>query len=403
LLDEIASQVGGSFFAFDAAAFCINAAEFADAFSSRYPMTEVAYSYKTNYTPAVCQLANEHGLTAEVVSQFEYQLARHIGVPGTRIIFNGPAKSRDALHLALLEGAQIHADSLGEVVRILDIAQERDIEHVVLGIRCNLPLESCPDSRFGIDTSSEDFSEAVALIRGNPRAELGGLHCHFPARDLDSFRDRAVRMVELASKWWTDSPDFLDIGGGFYGRNPPGLGSAAPTFSDYAEVVTSELIHTFGTGSSTPRLILEPGTALVADSFRYYVRVFEVKDIRGRSLAMTDGSLLELSPHSRSSVLPARIVGATDGSANGRFDVSGYTCIEGDYLSRNLSGIVEVGDWIEYSNVGSYTVSMKPPFIRPASAIVAIDELGDSWRVLRHPQLSQSLIEGFEARYEGHL
>ena len=52
------------------------------AFNTRYPKVQFAWSYKTNYLNAVCNVFHEEGSWAEVVSGFEYQKATKNGVPG---------------------------------------------------------------------------------------------------------------------------------------------------------------------------------------------------------------------------------------------------------------------------------------------------------------------------------
>lgn len=47
---------------------------------------------KTNYLAAICALFHREGAIAEVVSEIEYEKARKLGVDGSDIIFNGPAK-----------------------------------------------------------------------------------------------------------------------------------------------------------------------------------------------------------------------------------------------------------------------------------------------------------------------
>ena len=59
------------------------------AFKTRYPKVQFAWSYKTNYINAVCNVFHQEGSWAEVVSVFEYQKALRNGVPGDKIIFNG--------------------------------------------------------------------------------------------------------------------------------------------------------------------------------------------------------------------------------------------------------------------------------------------------------------------------
>ncbi|MCK4923160.1 MAG: hypothetical protein KAS71_19065, partial [Bacteroidales bacterium] len=77
-------------------------------FKSKYPKVQFAWSYKTNYLDAVCKTFHQEGSWAEVVSNFEYEKARSLGVPGDKIIFNGPYKNRQILETAINENARIH-------------------------------------------------------------------------------------------------------------------------------------------------------------------------------------------------------------------------------------------------------------------------------------------------------
>ncbi len=77
------------------------------AFRSRYPSTQFAWSYKTNYLNAICQVFRDEGCIAEVVSDFVYEKARKLGYAGAEIVFNGPDKPRAILELALSEGALV--------------------------------------------------------------------------------------------------------------------------------------------------------------------------------------------------------------------------------------------------------------------------------------------------------
>ncbi len=52
------------------------------AFSSRYPDVTFGWSYKTNYLNEVCRVFHSLGSIAEVVSEFEYQKARALGIEG---------------------------------------------------------------------------------------------------------------------------------------------------------------------------------------------------------------------------------------------------------------------------------------------------------------------------------
>ena len=85
------------------------------AFSTRYPAVQFAWSYKTHYNNAVCNVFHQEGSWAEVVSGFEYRKALGNGVPGTNIIFNGPDKHADDLKLAIENDSLIHIDHFEEL------------------------------------------------------------------------------------------------------------------------------------------------------------------------------------------------------------------------------------------------------------------------------------------------
>ena len=93
------------------------------AFSSRYPDVQFGWSYKTNYLNEICKVFHKLGSCAEVVSEFEYQKARALGVEGKDIIFNGPYKPYADLKIAVEEGAKIHVDNLSSNWMILKKSQ----------------------------------------------------------------------------------------------------------------------------------------------------------------------------------------------------------------------------------------------------------------------------------------
>ena len=77
----------------------------ANSLSSRWPKHVIAYSFKTNYAVASSNFLEEIGAWAEVVSGREYQMARELGYPGERIVYNGPFNTANELERAQMEGA----------------------------------------------------------------------------------------------------------------------------------------------------------------------------------------------------------------------------------------------------------------------------------------------------------
>jgi diaminopimelate decarboxylase len=170
------------------------------------------------------------------------------------------------------------------------------------------------------------------------------------------------------------------------------------SFEDYARVITSLVKAAYPSPHDQPWIILEPGTALVANTMNYWTRVVAVKKIESRAIAIVDGSIHELSPNSRQSRNPTfhvqvdPIIDAISEPCH----VVGYTCIEDDYLSKDYLSEISKDDFLGYSHVGSYNVVMKPPFIRPASAVLELDQNGEILNVFRETQTIGDIFSGFQ-------
>ncbi len=119
------------------------------AFKTRYPKVQFAWSYKTNYMNAVCNVFHQEGSWAEVVSGFEYQKAIKNGVPGNKVIFNGPDKTDEDLMSAIKNNSPIHIDHLDELYRLTELAEEMKARPNV-AIRVNMDTGIYPIwDRFG--------------------------------------------------------------------------------------------------------------------------------------------------------------------------------------------------------------------------------------------------------------
>jgi diaminopimelate decarboxylase len=285
----------------------------------------------------------------------------------------------------------------------MTVASEAPQRGFSVGLRCNFAVAEDCTSRFGFDTNGPEFQRVIKGIRSSRNVSLSGLHCHFPNRDLASFRSRTLQMLDIASRVFPSPPAFLNLGGGFFGEMPESMQHTykikPPDFTQYAETICDLLSSTYATSRRKPTLYIEPGTALVADTQKFYTTVISLKNIKGRRIATVAGSIFNISPHSRVRHLPVRVISSQGGNAAARtaekYDIAGYTCIEDDYLTRGLSGPLKVGDFLEYSNVGSYSIVMKPPFILPNVPILEISEERGEVFVIRRGESPTNLFESF--------
>ncbi len=115
------------------------------AFRMRYPKVQFAWSYKTNYLDAVCNIFHQEGSWAEVVSGFEYRKAIRNGVPGNLILFNGPDKSEEDLKRAVENHSLIHIDHFDELYTLIELL-EGSANKARVAIRVNMDTGVYPPS-----------------------------------------------------------------------------------------------------------------------------------------------------------------------------------------------------------------------------------------------------------------
>jgi diaminopimelate decarboxylase len=379
LLSLLAARYGQSFYVLHVERFADNFREFRDAFRRYYPATQVAYSYKTNYLPWICRFVDAEGGYAEVVSPMEYELASLAGVRPSRIILNGPFKSAQNLARALHDGALVNLDSPYELELLREASSQLGDAIGRVGVRCNFQLDECTISRFGFD-SGGDLTNAVSAIRSLPNCRLVALHCHYStrSRDVASFRRRTSMMIELSRRLFPDSaPQMIDVGGGFFSKMDTDLraqfGGEVPDYAEYAAAVAPLVAEAFAR-EPRPELVVEPGTALAADAMSFVTRVVDVKTVRGRRIALVDGSIYNTRPTLHQIRLPLRAVSAEPSAEDdAHTDVVGHTCMENDCLAT-YHGPLRPGDFLVFGNVGAYTLVLKPAFIHPCAPVIAYDD-----------------------------
>jgi diaminopimelate decarboxylase len=403
-LQELENKYGDSFYILDIRKFEHNYREFLSCFQSIYPLSNIGYSYKTNYTPQLCKSVQSLGGYAEVVSQMEYDLAIRIGVPPSRIIFNGPLKINDGIENAILAGSIVNLDSVHEVSMVKEIAAKYPEKVIAVGLRCNFDI-GFGVSRFGLDVEGGDLEFAFNTISQLKNCSILGFHCHFstPQKNLESYALRTKKMLELCRLYFPDNPPkFLDLGGGFFGKMSEEFQQQFDyhifSYQEYAEVIASQFANYFSPIGET-ELILEPGLALVADAMQFVVKIADVKTIRSRKVALSTGSVQNIKPNLHNKNLPITVYKDTKKCNLEQLadctDIVGYTCLEYDCLYKNYQGKLSVSDYVVFENVGAYITVFKPPFIRYCPAIVLYDSNSDKFELIKRKEEFQDIFETY--------
>ena len=92
-VESLKRRFGFPLYVFDERGFADNYRALERAMKARCDRYQIAYSFKTNYTPYICSVVKRLGGNAEVVSGMEYAIAKRVGFNDRQILFNGPASS----------------------------------------------------------------------------------------------------------------------------------------------------------------------------------------------------------------------------------------------------------------------------------------------------------------------
>ena len=396
-MSELCDVYGNAFYLLDSKKFSNNFVELSNEFKKIYPNFNIAYSYKTYYTPKLCKIVNENGGYAEVVSEMELEIALRIGVEATKIIWNGPIKNQDKIKQLLLMGGTVNIDSVFEIETIKKIAHQNPNHRLNLGIRCNFDVGDGVISRFGFDIDSIEFEQALDFIKNIENVHLINLQCHFAKRNVEYWPARAKGMATLALRVKERLgyiPDRIDIGGGLFGHMDDTLkaqfSTTIPTYEDYAKAAASVFAEHFP--NLETELLIEPGSALVGDCMKFVGKIETIKTVRNKTFATMLGSQKNIS---MGGVNPPIFVikSGTERKHYENVDIVGYTCIEGDVLYHDYEGDLSVGDYVVFSNCGSYSLVMKPPFILPNFPVIDIS--GNKVELIKRQEYFDDIFHTF--------
>jgi len=380
------------------------------AFTTRYPRVQFAWSYKTNYLNAVCRIFHQEGAWAEVVSGFEYAKALGNGVPGDRILFNGPEKSMADLEAAIRNDSLIHIDHFDEI-RQLTEACERTGGRPRVAIRVNMDTGIHPRwDRFGFNFENGEAREALERILATGRMRVTGLHCHIGTFMLttEPYRTAVRKLRELAA-WLHRNHDvevaYIDMGGGFPSRNTlrgsflPGADSV-PGVDDFAEAICSEMLEPMSHGPATPLLVLETGRALIDEAGWLLGTVVAEKRLSdGRRANIMDFgvNLLFTANWYEHRITPAQPFTHHTESAV----LYGPLCMNIDVVRHQAElPLLQRGDHVVVHNVGAYNMTQWMQFIHMRPRVVLIDEASGVHLIREAEDLTY--LEQLE-RLPGHL
>lgn len=338
-----------------------------------FPDAEVLYAAKAFLCRAMVHWAEEEGLGLDVCSAGELELAVTTGFPPERIVLHGNAKSPRDLETALRLGVgRIVIDSPSEIARLAAAVgpdgHQKVMVRVVPGISAGGHEKirtGTDDQKFGLPIADGYAQHAIARILDQPQLRLTGLHCHLGSQitSVKPFLAAVRRVVGLMARLYEQHglvlPE-LDLGGGHGIAYRPG--EAALDLTALARRVRAELSDACtAAGLPVPRLIIEPGRAVVGPAGIAVYRVLAVKKTGDHTFVAVDGGMSDNPRPALYGVRYApRLIGRAGAAPTAPVTVVGRHCEAGDVLAADveLPSDVRPGDLLAVPVAGAYHLSM---------------------------------------------
>jgi ornithine decarboxylase len=323
-------------------------------FLSEFP-GEVAYAVKANSDPDVLLTLASCGIHIfDVASVEEMALVRSL-VPGARLHYHNPVKSRSEIAKAyrLYGCRRFAADHADEIDKITAVVGDAPGTEIAVRFRLTTNGDSAHDfsSKFGAtpEEASDLLRQAVVAGFVPVLTFHPGSQCLKPSAYARHIRQAAQIAADAGVTLAT-----LNVGGGFPARY---LASDVPPLEDYFHAIDATAHEAFG--AHRPALECEPGRGLVAPAISLLTRVKLVKGAR-REVYINDGvygALMEVNQ--APCLLPRyRVIrdGATVTGPTAPFVLYGPTCDPIDRLPVALDLPLDIAedDYIEFDSLGAY-------------------------------------------------
>lgn len=380
---EIVKPLGTPLLVYSAARLRDNIAEAAAAADASPVPIRIHFALKACYLAGVVSLLRQAGLNVEVMSEWEYLLARRIGFSSAQVVVNGPAKRPEFLERAVIDGVSlINVESLSEIAFLQDLGRRlgRTID---VGIRINPILSrrlrgafTPPGSKFGFDVPGGEAARAMRSVVASRSLSLQGVHCHSYTRQYEpgAHQACAAAVVKFLRRTEADLGiriPILDFGGGFGSRYL--MEAQGRTFRQFIREMLDPVLSLSG----DRQVIIEPGRYLVNDAGACLTSVLTCKRTAHRRWVLVDAGRNILPPRENAEyvVMPCRL-------SRGRtlYHVGDFLCVPSEPIPLSLvGGSTASGDLLAVFNAGAYTFSMGQNFGEPIPNAILVDKGEWSW------------------------
>ena len=327
-------------------------------FKNNFP-GKVLYAVKTNPNKEVLKHIIGNGIECfDAASINEIQQIRNLK-PDAHIYFMHTVKNRNDISEAYfnLSVKDFALDSKDELIKILEATEHA--KDLTLYIRISISNEHAEidlSRKFGAQSS-----EALGLIRlCKEHANKIGISFHVGSQCMHKISfAKAISDVGNIIKKTKIIPDIINVGGGFPSVYPDLNPEPLENYLNEIKNSLRKLNLPF-----IPKLICEPGRAIVAESGSTIVKVNLRKK---QKLYINDGTYGTLFDAGVPNfILPSRMIsnGRVQSKKLTAFNFFGPTCDSMDYMKGPfmLPNNIKEGDYIELGQLGAYGLTFRTKF-----------------------------------------
>ena len=273
------ADVTTPFYAYDVDGIVLSARQLSAAFAPHDAL--VCYAVKANTAGRIVRRLAAEGVGADVVSGGELAVALGAGVPASRVVWSGVAKTDDELDRALSASLlSVHVESIEELARLSARARASG-RTARVSLRLNPGVEADThahiatghdEAKFGIPMA--DLGAALDAARA-PGLSLVGVSSHVGSQmtTTDAYVDAARGLAAAARTAIAGGAplELIDLGGGMGIDYGDGCAAAPADFARAGAKVVRDA------GLTHLRILCEPGRALVGAHGVLVARVIQTK------------------------------------------------------------------------------------------------------------------------------
>lgn len=391
---HIADTVGTPFYCYSRAA--IEARYDALESAMRDFNTLICYAVKANSNQALIALLAARGAGADVVSEGEMRRALAAGIPASKIVYSGVAKTVREIEFALQQDIrQFNVESEQEL-GIISATAVRLGKTAPVAFRINPDVDAGTHEKISTGKSENKFGIAIdnAVVAYNEASQLPGidvrgvdLHIGSQIMSLAPFEAAFSRIAKLATELRKAGHTIstIDLGGGL-GINYDLQNDKAPAADDYARIVEKTVGHL---GCD---IIVEPGRSLVGNAGVLVGSVIYTKINGATKFLIIDAAMNDFLRPSMYNAYHSIVGAQQTGAPDELYDIVGPVCETGDTFARKRQlPRQNAGDLVIIEGAGAYGSVMASTYnTRPLVPEVLVDDA--EFRVIRQRPDYDSMI-----------